>query len=82
MKKLFFASALVAGMGMLGSCSNDDVAGNQRARPGIGIGNGLVPVELALNGPHLCRLKSVGLVPSATLKDKKPINGWEKSYTF
>ena len=26
MRKLFFASALVAGMGMLGSCSNDDVA--------------------------------------------------------
>ena len=65
---------------MLGSCSNDDVAVTN-GTSGIGIGNGLVPVELALNGP-LCRLKSVGLVPSATLKDKKPINGWEKSYTF
>ena len=52
MKKLFFASALVAGMGMLGSCSNDDVAVTN-GTSGIGIGNGLVPVELALNGPSV-----------------------------
>ena len=46
MRKLFFASALVAGMGMLGSCSNDDVAVTN-GTPGVGNGNGLVPVELA-----------------------------------
>lgn len=52
MRKLFFASALVAGMGMLGSCSNDDVAVTN-GTPGVGNGNGLVPVELALNGPSV-----------------------------
>ena len=57
---------------MLGSCSNDDVAVTN-GTPSVGNGNGLVPVELALNGPS---------VPSATSKEKKPINGREKSYTF
>ena len=80
MRKLFFASALVAGMGMLGSCSNDDVAVTN-GTPGVGNGNGLVPVELALNGPSVT-LKNVESVPSATSKEKKPINGREKSYTF
>lgn len=80
MRKLFFASALVAGMGMLGSCSNDDVAVTN-GTPGVGNGNGLVPVELALNGPSVT-VENVESVPSATSKEKKPINGREKSYTF
>ena len=37
---------------MLGSCSNDDVAVTN-GTPGVGNGNGLVPVELALNGPSV-----------------------------
>ena len=51
MKKLFFASALVAGLGMMASCSSDDVVATA---PGAGAGagdNGLVPVELTVGGP-------------------------------
>lgn len=50
MKKLFFASALVAGMGMLASCSNDEVAVAPGVAPGPGNAD-LVPIELALGNP-------------------------------
>ena len=52
MKKLFFASALVAGLGMLASCSNDDVVAVNGGAPGIA-DNGLVPVELGISGPSV-----------------------------
>lgn len=52
MKKLFFATALVAGMGMLASCSNDDVVAVNGGAPGIAE-NGLVPVELGISGPSV-----------------------------
>lgn len=37
---------------MLGSCSNDDIAATS-GTPGVGNGVGLVPIELALNGPSV-----------------------------
>ena len=43
MKKLFFASALVAGMGMWSGCSNDDVVATSGNVPGSA-NDGLVPV--------------------------------------
>ena len=52
MKKIIFASALVAGLGMLGSCSNDDVVAVGGGMPGIS-GNDLIPVELGVNGPSV-----------------------------
>lgn len=52
MKKLFFASALVAGMGMWSGCSNDDVVATGGNVPGSA-NDGLVPVELAVAGPSV-----------------------------
>ena len=80
MRKLFFASALVAGMGMLGSCSNDDVAVTN-GTPGVGNGNGLVPVELALNGPSVT-VEKRGIGTVGDIEGEEAINGKEKSYTF
>ena len=37
---------------MFWCCSDDDVAVTN-GTPGVGNGNGLVPVELALNGPSV-----------------------------
>ena len=48
--KLFFASALLVGMGMVSSCSNDDVAVAPDVTPGAGNVD-LVPIELALGNP-------------------------------
>lgn len=52
MKKLFFASALVAGLGMLASCQSDDVVAVNGGASGIAE-SGLVPVELGINGPSV-----------------------------
>jgi hypothetical protein len=52
MKKLFFASALVAGMGMWSGCSNDDVVATGGNVAGSA-NDGLVPVELAVAGPSV-----------------------------
>lgn len=52
MKKMLFATALLAGVGMMSSCSSDEVAGlNAPESPATG--SDLVPVELALNGPSV-----------------------------
>ena len=48
--KLFFASALLVGMGMMSSCSNDDVTVAPGTTPGAGNAE-LVPIELALGNP-------------------------------
>lgn len=62
MKKLFFASALVASMGMWSGCSNDDVVATGGSVPG-GASDGLVPVELAVAGPSVSvEKRSIGSV--------------------
>ena len=64
---------------MLGSCSNDDVAVTD-GTPGVGNGNGLVPVELALNGPSVSvEKRGIGTVGDI---DGQPTNIWkgEKLY--
>lgn len=66
MKKLFFASALVAGLGMLASCSNDDVVAVNGGAPGIAE-NGLVPVELGISGPSVSvQKRGIGTVGDIT----------------
>ena len=66
MKKLFFATALVAGMGMLASCSNDDVVAVNGGAPGIA-DNGLVPVELGISGPSVSvQKRAIGTVGDIT----------------
>lgn len=66
MKKLFFASALVAGLGMLASCSNDDVVAVNGGAPGIA-DNGLVPVELGISGPSVSvQKRGIGTVGDIT----------------
>ena len=66
MKKLFFATALVAGMGMLASCSNDDVVAVNGGAPGIAE-NGLVPVELGISGPSVSvQKRGIGTVGDIT----------------
>ena len=66
--KLFFASALLVGMGMVSSCSNDDVAVAPGVTPGAGDAD-LVPIELALGNPTVSVQKrgsgTVGDIASA-----------------
>lgn len=75
MKKLFFASALVAGMGMLASCSNDDVVAVNGGAPGIAE-NGLVPVELGISGPSVSvQKRGIGTVGDIEGEDGNKWNG-------
>lgn len=75
MKKLFFATALVAGMGMLASCSNDDVVAVNGGAPGIAE-NGLVPVELGINGPSVSvQKRGIGTVGDIDGEDGNVWNG-------
>ena len=75
MKKLFFASALVAGMGMLASCSNDDVVAVNGGAPGIA-DNGLVPVELGISGPSVSvQKRGIGTVGDIEGEDGNKWNG-------
>ena len=75
MKKLFFASALVAGLGMLASCSNDDVVAVNGGAPGIA-DNGLVPVELGISGPSVSvQKRGIGTVGDIEGEDGNKWNG-------
>ena len=75
MKKLFFATALVAGMGMLASCSNDDVVAVNGGAPGIAE-NGLVPVELGISGPSVSvQKRGIGTVGDIEGEDGNKWNG-------
>lgn len=75
MKKLFFASALVAGLGMLASCSNDDVVAVNGGAPGVA-DNGLVPVELGISGPSVSvQKRGIGTVGDIEGKDGNKWNG-------
>lgn len=72
MKKLFFASAAV--LGVLSSCSSDDVANYPAVAGGE---EGLVPVELALGNPNSVTVTKRGIGTVGDLADNTDANVWK-----